>query len=291
MIYLNSLSITSLQSLLGSQDSLKKTMEFLSLIEGKFLLCVPFNNPNYIIQDNISLKQAVNHITDIDLKSLLTTILTDSTTYLGEYPSDYFHQGKNSFFSAFDTYLAMNDQDCIILSLHSEAYWVNNTIPLINNSVISNHFNCPTTNFSTFIDGIHVWEPLIKKFIMNKKKQGGYLCHAISVKHLIPSDIYSIYLQEINDPNVKITNIRSMAKFVAECCGYDFMQDISNRNRTGSIIRDIYFNSEKDVYISTDINHGRFEVLDNNGTHICEIDFEGTQTKPRDTTRRHNIRL
>lgn len=170
MIYLNSLSITSLQSLLGSQDSLKRQWNF-EPNRGKFLLCVPFNNPNYIIQDNISLKQAVNHITDIDLKSLLTTILTDSTTYLGEYPSDYFHQGKNSFFSAFDTYLAMNDQDCIILSLHSEAYWVNNTIPLINNSVISNHFNCPTTNFSTFIDGIHVWEPLIKKFIMNKKSK------------------------------------------------------------------------------------------------------------------------
>lgn len=291
MIYLNSLSITSLQSLLGSQDSLKKTMEFLNLIEGKFLLCVPFNNPNYIIQNNTSLKQAINQITDIDLKSLLITILTDSTTYLGEYPSNYFHQGKNSFFNAFDTYLAMNNQDCIILSLHSEPYWVNNIIPLTNNSVISNDFNCPTTNFGTFINGINEWEPLIKKFVLTKKKQGGYLCHGISVKQLIPKNIYSMYLQEINDPHIKITNIRSMAKLVAECCGYEFMQDISNRNRTGAIIRDIYFNSANEIYISTDINHGRFEVLDNNGTHICEIDFEGTQTKPRDTTRRHNIRL
>ncbi len=291
MIYLNSLSITSLKSLLGNQDSLKQTMEFLNLIEGKFLLCVPFNNPNFIIQNNTSLKQAVNQITDIDLKSLLTTILTDSTIYLGQYPSNYFHQGKNDFFSAFDTYLAMNNQDCIILSLHSEHFWVNNIIPLINNSIISEHFNCPTTNFSTFINGINVWEPLIKKFILNKKKQEGYLCHAVSVKQMIPRNIYSKYLHEINDPNVKIANIRSMAKLIAECCEYEFMEDISNRNRNGSIIRDIYFNSENDVYISTDINHGRFEVLDNHGTHICEINFEGTQTKPRDTTRRHNIRL
>lgn len=82
-----------------------------------------------------------------------------------------------------------------------------------------------------------------------------------------------------------------MARLIAECCEYQFMLDISNRNRNGSVIRDIYFNSENRQYLSTDINHGRFEVLDNNGNHICEINFEGTQTKPRDLTGQHNIRI
>lgn len=291
MIYLNPLSITSLQDFTVNQDSLKQTMEFLYLIEDKFLLCVPFNNPNFIIQNDITLKQAINSITDIELKYLLTSILTDSTSYLGEYPSAYFHQGKDTFFNAFDTYLSMNNQDCIILSLHTEPFWVDNIIPLINNSITSNHFNCPTTNFSTFIDGINAWEPLIKKFVINKKKQEGYLCHGVSVKKLLPRNIYSKYLHEINDPNCKISNIRSMAKLIAECCEYQFMPEISIRNRTGGVIRDIYYNLEKNIYISTDINHGRFEVLDNNGFHICEINFEGIQTKPRDTTRRHNIQL
>lgn len=291
MIYLNALSITSIDTLIENQDSLKQSLEFLSLIEDKFLLCVPFNNPGYIIQNNTSLKQAISKITDLELKSLLTTILTSSTSYLGEYPKTYLHQGKNEYFNAFETYLSMNNEECMILSIHSENYWVDNLIQLIGNGVTNNYFNCPSVNCNTFIESINVWSPLIKKIVSKKTKKEGFLCHALSLKKLIPKEIYNQYINELNIPDCKISNIRAMARLIAECCEYQFMLDISNRNRNGSVIRDIYFNSENRQYLSTDINHGRFEVLDNNGNHICEINFEGTQTKPRDLTGQHNIRI
>ena len=291
MIYFNSLSITSAQAFITNQDSLKQSLDFLNLMEGKFLLCVPFNSPDFIIKNTISLKQAIGNIVDIELKSLLVTILADSTKYLGEYPDGYLHQGKNEYFKAFNSYLSMNNQDCIILSLHSEPCWLDNTIPLINNVVTGSYLNCPKANFSSFQHGISVWENLIKKIIANKKKQDGLLCHADSLKKIIPTEIYNSYLNEIKNPQLRISNIRLMARLIAECCEYEFMQDISNRNKSASAIRDIYYNLNNEKYISTDVNHGRFEVLDNRGVHICEIDFEGTLTKPKDTTGRHDIRV
>lgn len=289
MIYLNTLSMISLESILLNQNSLKQSLAFLNSIEQKFLLCVPCNTPEFLVEENITFKQALSSISDSELRTLLITILANSTCYLGEYPKSHFHQPSNDFFNAFETYLGTEPPEKIILSVHSNVQWENNFVSLINNAIESSFPNCPSLNFNNFIDGINKWEGIIKIFISKNEKIDSYLCHGISVKKLIPKILYDKYLSEIQNPNLKIQNIRAMAKLVAECCEYQYSHEISQRNRLGPVIRDIYYNQTNELYISTDIIHGRFEVLNSAGIHICEVDFEGKQTKSRDVTGLHNI--
>ncbi|MDO7904357.1 hypothetical protein ACE1YR_20500 [Pseudomonas sp. K1(2024)] len=55
--------------------------------------------------------------------------------------------------------------------------------------------------------------------------------------------------------------------------------------------RDVYRGQDGNLY-ALDTLHGRFKVLNpKNGKHMGEVDFEFNQTKPADTTGRHNLKI
>ncbi|AJZ91638.1 hypothetical protein VW41_22735 [Klebsiella michiganensis] len=238
-----------------------------------------------------SFKDLIGRVNDIELKSLLTTILTESTLYLGEVPAGYVESISNQPFPAYETYRAYQPKFEIILSLHSADHWEDDEITLLNNQNISKHYNIPTHRLIDFTKTVDKWEKIITYIIRKQEVENGYLAYAVSLKKIIPECIYELYKSSITNPQIKIEVIRRMAKFIAELNNYNFDASTSQKNRNGGAIRDIFYCDQKDIYLSTDVTHGRFEVLDRSGIHLCEINFDGDITKPRDKTGAHNITI
>lgn len=80
--------------------------------------------------------------------------------------------------------------------------------------------------------------------------------------------------------------IKDLSGLICSLSGFTKDNKISKKNS-----RDIYFHSEKNLYLSTDFLHGTFEVLDNKGLHLCEINFKGVQISGKDTSGKHNINI
>lgn len=291
MIYFNPLSMHPIINESSVFISLKNTLIFLQSIDEKFLLCMPSNGPDLSLIGGSSFKSLIQRISDYELKSLLTTILTDSTKYIGQYPQEYIEQSTSNSMPAFETYISYEPKYNIILSMHTHEAWMNKQITLSKHGEISNHLNTPKTIYENINEAVQDWTLLIKHILINKERCANPLPYSEVLRKILPPFIFTHYEKSLKNPSEKINTIRTMANFIAEVNGYVYSREVSSRNRSNGSIRDIFYHNDLNYYISTDLLHGRFELLDNSGIHICEIDFWGNTTKNKDHTGRHNINL
>lgn len=274
-----------------SFSSLKSSLLFLQTIDDKFLLCLPSYGPDLSICGGRSFKELIQKITDTELQMLLTTILTGSTKYIGEEPKGYIESTSRLPMPAFETYKDYEKNYEIILSMHTRTEWNNNFINLIKDDIVTQHLNIPHDKYRNLSDALTNWEKLLKYIISKKEKNTGALPYSYFIKNILPLWIIELYEENLKLPELKIATIRCMGKLIAELNGYIYEAHISSINRKGGVLRDIFYNNEQQKYISIDITHGRFEVLDNSGKHVNEIDFYGNITKKRDRSGKHNILL
>lgn len=292
MIYFNPLSMNAISDEETCFQSLRKTLQFLKLVEDKFVLCLPSNGPDLSMSGGISFKSLIPRIRDTELQTLMITILSDSTNYLGEYPQDFIEFNHNLPLPAFETYRAYPPKYEIILSLHTSSFWEENKLQLTYNGTTTTHLNTPINNINDFSLAIDTWGEIIKYVSHKKEESSGYFKYSNTIFDLMPKWILQLYDNNCLDPQLKLETIRTMARFIAELNEYSYDDSTTQKNRRSSrAIRDIYYNEHKDIYISTDIIHGRFEVLDRSGSHLCEIDFRGNITKGQDRSGQHNIVL
>lgn len=85
-----------------------------------------------------------------------------------------------------------------------------------------------------------------------------------------------------------ISNFRKLGREVAFRNGYSANSYLSRIN--DNAIRDIYdIKARKTIYLSTDVEHGAFEVFDESGQHLGEFSYEGEKTS--EESRDHCIKL
>jgi RHS repeat-associated protein len=85
-------------------------------------------------------------------------------------------------------------------------------------------------------------------------------------------------------PNEKFNAAQGKLHKVANRNGWTQNSQLTRTNK-----RVVYQGPDKRLY-AFDTQHGRFEYLDKKGTHLGEFDIDGNQTKPPDTSGKHNIK-
>jgi hypothetical protein len=92
--------------------------------------------------------------------------------------------------------------------------------------------------------------------------------------------------------NDKIACLRDMGELIALINRYEYDTNLSSINSTKYRIRDIYKSlGSKNIYLSVDIRHGDFEVLNSKGKHQGSIAFDGELIKAADSKGKHDIKL
>lgn len=114
---------------------------------------------------------------------------------------------------------------------------------------------------------------------------------------LIPSSFSSIFYNEyFHELFVKFNRTSSYDKrsitskvssLVAEFCGFSKNSVLCSKNSG----RHIYSKNGSRFHLSTDFQHGTFEVLDLNGKHVKEINYNGVQVSNADDSGRHDINI
>lgn len=293
MIYFNSISIHS--ELLTSEcyNTLKNHLWFLGKMPQKFVLCVTANSSDQNIKGMVSFKDFVSQINDWELKGLMITILTSSTFYIGNVDDGYkiIGNSEEEIFPSFGIYLQVNEGLDCILSLSTEVRWLTEHVTLTFQGEDKQYINFPPVSYQNFLDGLNAWEEILKYCSNFGGSEQGYLPRSGYLFSIMPDWLMVLYERDIKDPMKKIACIRGLGTFVAKMNGYSLASDIINKNANCAVIRDIFINRRVGCYISTDIQHGRFELLDLNGKHMGEIDFLGCFTKKKDSTGKHDINV
>lgn len=291
MIYLNPVSINLGLTNQACIETLKFHLRLLNDFPGRFVLCVTSNCFDEFISDGISFKRFVSEINDGELKELMTTIFANSTCYIGGFDDGYSVSCRGSVekFLAFGYYLNASKGVNYILSIHNDPCWEVNKISVTHNMRVCDYINLPKLYAQGFVNAMADWMVIIKNICLHKGKGEGYLPYSHSLESSFPKWLSLLYKYGINDTQQKISCIRKLGEFVADVNEYSYSEIISNKNRSGQVIRDIYFNNVLGVYISVDVRHGCFELLDLKGKHLGELSFWGEMTKRPDKTGAHNI--
>ncbi|PHG74837.1 S-layer homology domain-containing protein [Bacillus wiedmannii] len=86
--------------------------------------------------------------------------------------------------------------------------------------------------------------------------------------------------------NEKAAEIKIASKGIANQNGWEKSNKLSKLNK-----RDVYVDSKTKNLYALDTQHGRFEVLNKNGKHQGEVDFNLNSTKPADKSGGHDLRM
>ncbi|MDI6534434.1 S-layer homology domain-containing protein [Bacillus mycoides] len=86
--------------------------------------------------------------------------------------------------------------------------------------------------------------------------------------------------------NEKAAEIKIASKGIAKQNGWEKNNKLSKLNK-----RDVYVDSKTKNLYAVDTQHGRFEVLNKNGKHQGEVDFNLNSTKPADKSGGHDLRM
>lgn len=86
--------------------------------------------------------------------------------------------------------------------------------------------------------------------------------------------------------NDRVATVKIKAKEIADQYGFVKNSKLSKING-----RDIYMDKSTGYLYAVDSQHGRFEVLNRNGKHLVEVNFNFELTKPGDSSGSHNIKI
>ena len=86
--------------------------------------------------------------------------------------------------------------------------------------------------------------------------------------------------------NDRVATVKIKAKEIADQYGFVKNSKLSKING-----RDIYMDKSTGYLYAVDSQHGRFEVLNRNGKHLGEVNFNFELTKPGDSSGSHNIKI
>ena len=89
-------------------------------------------------------------------------------------------------------------------------------------------------------------------------------------------------------PEERVAEITIEARKIAQARGWAKAPDSIAKSNRG---RQIYLDKNTGILYSVDTQHGRFEVLNDEGKHLGEIDFDFNATKGPDFSGRHDLNM
>ena len=97
----------------------------------------------------------------------------------------------------------------------------------------------------------------------------------------VVSKFYSLIMNHKDESSEKISYAKEIGSKICELNYYHHEQELEDLNNDNQQIVKIYSIKKDDRYqfLSIDKKHGRFELCDNNGDHICELMFDGTSVE------------
>ncbi|OUS31940.1 hypothetical protein A9Q99_02280 [Gammaproteobacteria bacterium 45_16_T64] len=293
MIYLNHLSFDDCDEL--TKEIYEGLYTFLNKEKNnpniEICLCSPINKPNENYGGNISIKELLSNCLDSEIRGILLSIFTSKIKPIGDYESEYLCHESGRPYKALDYYLDCDDSPKF-LSLHTTEYWESYEVKIVSGEREISIINSAKLNFNDFGKLIQRSASFIRNWV--NRQLGGdheYLPKIKAFHEVVPPLFWELYKIDYKTPSKKIEAIRQTGKLIATSNGYEYDRRLSSKNSNPSAIRDIYFSNNLELFISVDVAHGRFEVLNKNGVHMAEIDFEGKITQSADTERKHNIEV
>ncbi len=97
----------------------------------------------------------------------------------------------------------------------------------------------------------------------------------------VVSKFYSLIMNHKSEGNERISYAKEIGSKICEANYYHHEIELENLNRENDRIVKIY-SIKKDgkyLFLSIDKKHGRFELCDDNGDHICELMFDGSKVE------------
>lgn len=97
----------------------------------------------------------------------------------------------------------------------------------------------------------------------------------------VVSKFYSLIMDHKAESGERISYAKEIGSKICELNYYHHEQELENLNKCNQQIVKIYSIKRDDKYqfLSIDKRHGRFELCDNNGDHLCELMFDGTKVE------------
>ena len=91
--------------------------------------------------------------------------------------------------------------------------------------------------------------------------------------------------------NERLANFQIVGGWIARINGYVEDREVSRKSGSKEKKRNVYFNKASKQYLSIDYEKGAFEVHDQKGSHLFEINFYGQKINGRDDEGRHDLTL
>lgn len=97
----------------------------------------------------------------------------------------------------------------------------------------------------------------------------------------VVSKFYSLIMDHKAESSERISYAKEIGSKICELNYYHHEQELEGLNNDNQQIVKIYSIKKDDKYqfLSIDKKHGRFELCDDNGDHLCELMFDGTKVK------------
>lgn len=97
----------------------------------------------------------------------------------------------------------------------------------------------------------------------------------------VVSKFYSLIMDHKAENSERISYAKEIGSKICELNYYHHEQELEELNNDNQQIVKIYSIKKDDKYqfLSIDKKHGRFELCDDNGNHLCELMFDGTKVK------------
>lgn len=270
-----------------------------------------------ILVNHISLNELIEKFDQINFNEIIINLAKClKIIMLNKHPNEIYLTGN--FDGIFDIVLPRNtsfrdamrtcqDQEAkgIVLSKLSNYTkiddFIENTIPY-SISLFTNEcwkeINTPLADLSIYIKEIKNIPCLSSGSLSDIIKRAVILLELTVVsKDGILNSCYSdiLYTEEFENNFIQLMRssdeekhsvIKDISELICSLNGFIKDSKVSTRNK-----RDIYYNQDKEIYLSTDYLHGTFEVHDENGSHQGEINFKGKLLEEKDKSKRHDIFL
>lgn len=97
----------------------------------------------------------------------------------------------------------------------------------------------------------------------------------------VVSKFYSLIMDHKAESGERISYAKEIGSKICELNYYHHEQELEDLNKCNQQIVKIYSIKRDDKYqfLSIDKRHGRFELCDDNGDHLCELMFDGTKVE------------